>query len=477
MPSQSWYEMADVRRRRLDAAVWIPLRASQTISRDGVHGFEGFREEFFGAASIAVPMDQRALAEDLSWSDVGIMHDHQPATGGDGYVTVDVSQHHNGVVGVRLVIAQRGNREEPNEWHLLPDFVVALALKREGDTWLAIDEGYQPVARLTREARDYPTRLEVRAEHLKDYLCARSMALYVNSFRHRTAVVTDAEDISWSEGHVEKHSGLDRWQGRVDEIHEGGMPYGAQTAVFHASRTDIDPSEDVPMLGHPSDADFHTESWTQSDEGRKLFLVRGELWRSEWVEPAQRSTRVRRDREPSTVSFIVDASGSQEQAASLVNGGRWLWFHAEVIPALAHRRGGALEWYTRDTGDVRCSPDYHVHFGVNGLGLVTVYAKDVALLPEWQQRIWAGANASPEGGVSEELLASQVRAEPAATLAPEAYLEETMRLVASPVSGSRFSASTSSMPSCLRKRTAFALSMLLDSMRWRRTSRGLPRTV
>jgi hypothetical protein len=67
-----------------------------------------------------------------------------------------------------------------------------------------------------------------------------------------------------------------------------------------------------------------------------------------------------------------------------------------------------------------------VHFGVNGLGLVTVYAKDIALLPDWQQAIWAGHNVGPDGGVSAELFASQVSAEPARTLAPEELLPNVL---------------------------------------------------
>ena len=70
---------------------------------------------------------------------------------------------------------------------------------------------------------------------------------------------------------------------------------------------------------------------------------------------------------------------------------------------------------------------YGVHFGVNRTGLVTVYAKDVAELPRWLQRAWSGHNVRPEGGVSEELLASQVKAEPAETLAPEAFLEPALQ--------------------------------------------------
>jgi len=58
---------------------------------------------------------------------------------------------------------------------------------------------------------------------------------------------------------------------------------------------------------------------------------------------------------------------------------------------------------------------------VNDIGLVTVYAKD-GILAEWKQRIWAGFNVSPEGGVSKELLAAQAEGTPAATQAPEAFL-------------------------------------------------------
>ncbi|MBA7556361.1 hypothetical protein ES705_49066 [subsurface metagenome] len=44
------------------------------------------------------------------------------------------------------------------------------------------------------------------------------------------------------------------------------------------------------------------------------------------------------------------------------------------------------------------------------------------MLPDWQQKIWAGYNISPEGKVSKELLASQMEAVPASTQAPEALL-------------------------------------------------------
>jgi hypothetical protein len=194
-------------------------------------------------------------------------------------------------------------------------------------------------------------------------------------------------------------------------------------AVFHVSRTDIDETDDIPDISAmPTDQNTKSSSWEHEYKGIKLYRILGELWRSEWIEPAKISSRVREDNPPPSVFFVVDEQGNKENKETLTESGKWLWFKPDVIMALAHRRGGGLNWYTRDTGSVHCSPDYDVHFGINTLGLVNVYAKDVTLLPEWQQRIWAGYNVSPEGGVSEELLASQVRAEPADTQAPEEFL-------------------------------------------------------
>jgi hypothetical protein len=116
----------------------------------------------------------------------------------------------------------------------------------------------------------------------------------------------------------------------------------------------------------------------------------------------------------------------RETRETLEHTSRWLWFKPHVIPALLQHRGGGLAWYTHDTGAVGCSPGDRVHFGVNKIGLVNVFAKDIVQLPDWQQRIWAGHNVAPESGVSEELLASQMAAKPARTTAPERRLRDAL---------------------------------------------------
>jgi len=429
--TQGWFEMADIRRRKLKSSVWIPLRAVQELEKSGRYGYLGYRKEFFGMGTVAVPVGQKDPVSKLGWDDIGISHNHSGFCDNGKYVTADVFDDYDGTyLGTHLVLDQHFNSVDPSEWHLNQDFVTALGLKREKDVWVRPNEGYIDVARLHRRADGRPILLEVRAEHLKDYLCARNMGLYATSYRSRDVVTGDASFISWENRCSRDETQTDRWEGRVADIHEGGHPYGEKVAVIHASRTDVDESDDIPDIsGIPTDQNIKSSSWEKAFEGRKLFLVMGQLWRNEWIEPAKTSPRLRRDKLPPSVFFIVDEQGSKETKETLADSGRWLWFKPDVIMALAHRRGGSLVWYTQDTGSVSCSPDCSVHFGINRLSLVNAYAKDVVLLPEWQQRIWAGHNVGPEGGVSEELLASQVRAQPARTQAPEEFLRKGIELI------------------------------------------------
>lgn len=418
--NQDWFEMAEIRRRRLDSAVWIPLRALQTLRSEARPNHVGFREEFFGVGSVAVPIAKRNTAEKLGWQDIGLTHGHRGWVQDDLYTPGDVFDGWKEKLGgVCLALNQDGNSGESRVWHLHQDFVITLNLKREGDSWLAVDEDYLEVARL-RSDSDSPVLLEVRAEYLKDYLCARGMALYITSYRSRTGIFAADEKTSWSENPLRVVSGPDRWEGRTSEIHEGGHAFGSSMYVMHIGRKNVDYSEDVPAIG-PSDT--VSNSWTVQFHGEKLLRVHGELWRNEWIEPGEHSVRVRGDKLPSTSHFVINASGARCTADDLEATGGWLWFRPDVINQLCNRRGGALVWYTRDTGGVTASPTRSsTHFGINGLGLVNAFAKDIGYLPHWIQAMWAGFNVSPEGGVSQELLAAQSEGTPANSQAPEEYL-------------------------------------------------------
>ena len=423
---QKWFEMTEIRKRRFDNAVWIPLRASQSTDM-GQWGYSGHKAEFFGVGSIAIPLKKRNAGTHLSWMELGLGHDHSGYLNQGRYIAADEYEDIKLEGAFPLVMSQRGNSAEPSTWHVHPDFLITLGLKREGNIWVAMDEDYVEVVRLKLDEDNGPILLEVRAEHLKDYLCARHMALRISSYRSREEIVEEKPEFSWPEPDDTYKDG-ERWEGRIAEIHEGGELYGSTMAVVHVTRPNLDYEEDVPNIGISDE--METSSFRgKVSEGRKLYRVLGELWRDEWVEPGTKSPRIRRDEPDTPITFIVDAAAKRQAANSLKNSGRWLWFKPDLVPALIDRRGGSLEWYTRETGSVRGSPDYKVPFGINTLGLVNAYAKDVAYLPDWLQRVWAGFNVGPEGKVSAELFSAQGEGIPAGTKAPEPFLPRGVKIL------------------------------------------------
>ena len=419
---KTWFEMREHRRRRLDAAAWVPLRAANELRNVGRYGYLGHSREFHGVGTLAAFLDRRSEVSKLGWMDIGIAHSHRPHVDGEQYTPADHFISHDGdLLGIHLVLEGDFDGAHELEWHLHPDLVLGLGLRREGDIWLSPDDGYETVVTVTRDAAGAPRQVAMRTEYLKDFLAARRMALYVTSYRERREVVTHPT-FEWKPEEANENTADVRWEGRSYAIHEGGMAFGGRTAVVHVAHADFDGEQDVPILPHPTDGKFDSKSWTLEDSRPKLYIVSGELWRQEWVEPGEVSPRVRGDERPSTASFVVDGAGTARRGDELIDEGRWLWFRPDVVPAFAHRRGGSLSWHTRDTGALRCVPSGPVNFGVNKNGLVTVYAKDVGRLPGWQQRIWAAYNVAPDGGVAEELQSAQIRGRPAKTQAAESYL-------------------------------------------------------
>jgi hypothetical protein len=427
--TQSWFEMSEIRKRFFDRGVWIPLKELSVLLSEGRIGYLGYIEEYVGVSSIAVPLSQRQEAEKLGWTDISRRSPNRGYVENGEYVAAHIYQNDDKTLSAEhLVLERGGNRIEASEWDLNQDLTCTLELKREGDTWLAISYGYEEVAKLELDTDGKATRLSIRASYLKDYLCARKMALYMTSYRSRRQIVEDRSHIKWDSPTVEETKS-DKWEGRVNEISEGGEPFGSGYAVFHMSRTDVDYEEDIPEPGLPTDENIESTSWEGTFEGKKLFFVEGELWRNEWIEPAPKSPLVCEEELEPTVFFITDNKGKSENRKTLVNGIRWLWFNPSVIEAILNIRGSSLGWYTRDTGTVSCSPGYEVHFGINKIGLINVLAKDIALLPDWQQKVWAGYNVAPDGKVSAELLMSQMEARPASTQAPEEYLSHGFELL------------------------------------------------
>lgn len=425
--NQTWFEMEDLKKRKLDNSVWVPLRAQKSIRNNVDFGKEGYQEEFIGHGSLMIPIDKREVTNRLSWSDIGIGHPKGINFVFGEYEQADVYQSDD-FQGIHLVLDQTfDNNFDNHEWHLHQDLVISLGLKREGDIWVCPRQGYVEVARLERDKEGSPIVLEIKNQFLKDYLKARECGLYITSFFSRDRIFNNKSILSWNENSKRSEDGKDVWECRVLEIHEGGFPYGEKVAVSHVSRIDVDEDEDIPdMTSLPTDDNVKSEFYEKGFNGKKLYKIMGELWKYEWINAANSSPITLGHKENIDIYYIVDAVGNKESGKNLTKGGKWLWFKPELVTALLSKRGSSLGWYTKDNGSLSCSPSWDIHFGINELGLITVYAKDIGQLPLWQQQIWAGYNISPEGGISKELHASQVKAEPASTKAPEAFFQKVI---------------------------------------------------
>lgn len=423
----SWFEMQDLRKRKLDNSVWVSLRSQKSVQNDIAYGKNGYKEDFTGHGTLMISVDQRESAEQLSWSDVGIGHSVGLNFVYENYSQSDLYEGEN-VKGIHLVLDQTfDNNCDNHEWHLHQDLVINLGLKREGDVWICPRQGYTEVAKLERNEEGEPINLQIKNQFLKDYLAARNSGLYVTSFCSRDAILETKPELPWDQDSEKSKNGKDIWEFNILEIHEGGFAFGEKIAISHASRTDVDENDDVPdMTAFPTDENVKSEYYEKSFAGKKLYRLIAELWKYEWIHQAATSPITLGHEDITDFYYIVDVIGNKETGNQLKKGGKWLWFKPELVSHILSVRGSSLDWYTKDTGKLSCSPSWNIHFGVNEVGLITAYAKDIGRLPSWQQQIWSAHNAAPEGGIGKELHASQVKAEPASTQAPERFLKRVI---------------------------------------------------
>ena len=428
--SQEWFELRDLRRRLYSRAVWVPVYGTILPLERGSYPDVGHVEETLAVGSAVIFNDKRDKAEALDWH-YWSLDNTAPYLDADGHYFEAESFYDDpdGRLGLRIVLTHYLNSAHPRQVHINQDFVLAYGLLEEGDYWVRPNEGYEQVVRAKRGDDGTITFVEIRAEYLKDYLAARNSALRLYYYRQRRAVLQDDPKFGWPEDCTLVSEPNDRLEVRCNEIDASGDFPGTTWAVFKAWRTDVDPEEEVPdFSGNDDDAtETETTKGVRGDEGGR-FLVTGEMWRGEWVEPAAASCRIGYGEPDEALMVQLDGGGGRVDLKTLnyEEVGKYLWFKPEVMNDLLSRRGATMSWYTHDTGGVSPSPDWLLHFGVNKLGLINAYAYDVARRPLWERRIWAAHNCRPDGGVSTELMEAQMACKPASTKSPEFMIQHAL---------------------------------------------------
>jgi len=411
----TWFEMTDI--RPVAKRSWIPLAADVILCQQGKYRCPGYQKEYFGAWSILMPDNSKDPALQLDWSSITPLSSHSPEVSDNDYIPSQEFVGHPS--GVYMVLQQQFDSGEPRVWTPNQDLVLALRLIREGNSWLCPDEDYAEVLRLQVDNDNVPILIEARAEYLHDYLNARHAGLLISTYQNRLRVLPDPDELPWEGGYSSHTLAHGHWEGRGQVVHEGAGLFDGEWVVHRLSRTDVDYADPLPIFDFPTNSKVQSQTYTIKPKGQPHLLVSGQMWLNEWFPPGSSSPRVRGDSVEPSIPFIIDHASTRATTKALIGSNRYLWFKPTLINALLHRRGGSLFWYTEDTGSVGAAPHRKVHFGMNSLGLVNVFAKDIGKLPETHQLLWAPHNITPDGGVCPELLRAQQACEPANTLAPE----------------------------------------------------------
>lgn len=427
---QDWILQKKETRRAFSKSTWVPLRAAVDNEHGNVKNV-GYSNEFFGCGSVAFSSENREIADKLSWGDIGLSRTIGPYAYEDGfYSAIDEYQYNDKEpIGVHLVLELPLPVVGGRQWILNPDLVAALRLIKEGAHWVRPEENFVVVAREILDENGEQRLIEIKREYLLDYLAARNLALRLSYYRQRVENVTALETSHYAglESHQEERDG-GRYELLIRDIND---VFGGSWAIFRAWRTDVDEDEDAPVMGPETNENTDYESSRGHKGGYEGVRVEGEFWRDEWIDHQGISTRVRGDADKNLPQFIVETDGTRLASSELNSEdiGRWLWFRSSIVNELLDLRGFSLGWYTAETGCIKSTSGYSIHFGINSSDLITIYAYDIARLPAWEQHIWAAHNVVPDGKVSSELLDSQVKAQPASTHAVEELLFEVMAML------------------------------------------------
>ena len=421
-----WLSMDDVARHRFVESVWIPLWGYEIDKYAKSPGLVGKVDECRAYNTLLVETSKKREVMKYDIADCHPLSDRYAVIGTRPYYSSNVDCDGDDIMGTFLVVKRQYMDGEEYNVNIDQDLIMDLRLKREGDVWVRPCEAYREVMRLRRNEHGQVALVEIKAEYLKDWLCARKMGLASISFVQRQ-VLTSAGDKLFAKASKRTVNGAKIESWTVDCDDKGHAIFGDWEESICAY-DDVHPDVDVPVYDLCKDhRKIRSSRRIIKAKPVTTCLHISELRRTEWIAPSRTQRRMPFDCD-GDLSFICEADGRTKKAHSLIHPARYLWFKNSVLKEWHSMRSGKVQWLTQETGLVKYGGEPGVHFGINKLGHVNVFAKDIAECAWWKQEIWRSYNVAPEGGVSEELTDSQQRCEPARTHAPEALLYQSRKM-------------------------------------------------
>ncbi|EOR06420.1 hypothetical protein F896_02880 [Acinetobacter genomosp. 15BJ] len=263
----------------MNTATWIPLKASK-FDESGDIEAAGYRSDFFSCGSIAFFSGKRAVADQLTWREVGGSHDFLSSKDKDGHYSCIENFEINGneVAGVHLVFDYPQPVLGGRKWILNPDLIVALGLIKDGNNWVRPEENFVVVAREILDKNGDHLLIEIKREFLLDYLAARKLSLRLYCCYQRAESVISLKDSPYKNqvSRVEQQNGgeFDLLIRTLDEVFNRGIE-------LH--------QDDLENIDKNAD---NVENVKRVYEGVRIESV---FRRDEWIEHENKSTRVRGD--------------------------------------------------------------------------------------------------------------------------------------------------------------------------------------
>jgi hypothetical protein len=178
----------------------------------------GFREEYFEAHSLIVSTNQKNEALVLEWMDVSGGSDNKPWFDGEKTLRPASNYESDDVQGTIPVLIQYFEVQRTNEIHLNEDIVLGLGLKRIGDVWIRPEEDNVEVIRLIRNDNSDSVRVNIKAEFLKDFLCAANAGLILLTYQSRKAIALRFEKFGKETEKSDGPSSNYEWEGAIHEV-------------------------------------------------------------------------------------------------------------------------------------------------------------------------------------------------------------------------------------------------------------------
>jgi len=426
-----WFEFKDIINKNIEDSVWIPLWWHQTTKSEVKKPEIGYWEDFIFTQVVIASEDDKDELMSEECSSFNPCHANKSKRWDAYYLRADTYYSYNEPIGEYLVLYQDFGRKASPRVHINQDLIFALDLIEEDGKWIRPSEGYDTVIRQNRNEEGVVYKVEIKSKYLKDYLCAKGMGAVFAAYHERVAIFKDVPNFGWPNeyGSEKKLSEHVRWNGYFQPVDDNGDVGLGKWSFLTSGYKEIK-TDDVPKFDpRNEDDEMYSESYETKGNPVSRYRVVGELRKIEWIAPGAVSTRVGEDKEEG-LSFYSGADGSLKSGDELSYPPQWLWFNNDIINRVLRFRGSALSWYSSQTGSISLNSDWKLHFGINRLGLINVFAKDIVELPRWQQEIWKGYNVTPDGGVSKELQMSQMQCKPAETKAVEDLFLLMLRNVA-----------------------------------------------